>query len=393
MFYHNLKYSLKTLFRDKGLIFWTFAFPILLGFFFNLAFSDIEKNETLDIIDIAIINNYEYQNNTMIKEAFKELGSNTSTNQLFNVKYTDIKEADKLLDNNEIEGYILLENNDKKIVVKENGINATVIKSVVDELSTNEKIINELIKDELSSNSNYATDINKIYEKVYDKAQNLMNNDNNITDISSKNLSYTLIEFYTLIAMSCLYGGTIGIVSINNNLANMSNKGKRKSIAPTKKSTLLLSSLLASYIVQIIGVALLLLFLYLVLKIDFGTNPLFVIILTLSGSLAGLVMGIFIATVLKCNEAIKTGTIIAITMFFCCLAGMMGITLKYVIDTNVPLLNIINPANMITDGFYSLYYYETLDRFWFNILSLLIFSLVLSVISYKTLRRQKYDSI
>ncbi len=391
MFYHNLKYSLKTLFRDKGLIFWTFAFPILLGLFFNLAFSDIEKSETLDVIDIAIIDNYEYQNNTMIKEAFKELGSSTSNNQLFNIKYVDIDEANKLLDDNKIEGYILLENNDKKIVVKENGVNATVIKSVVDELSTNEKIINELVKDELSTNTN--KDISKIYENVYKKARNLMTKDNNITDISSKNLSYTVIEFYTLIAMSCLYGGTIGLVAISNNLANMSDKAKRKSISPTSKSSMLLSSLLASYIVQIIGVALLLLFLYLVLKIDFGTNPLFVIILTLSGSLAGLTTGVFIGTVLKCNESVKTGIIIAITMFFCCLAGMMGITLKYVIDTNIPILNIINPANMITDGFYSLYYYETLNRFWFNIASLLIYSFILVLISYKTLRRQKYDSI
>lgn len=391
MFYHNLKYSLKTLFRDKGLIFWTFAFPILLGLFFNLAFSDIEKSETLDVIDIAIIDNYEYQNNTMIKEAFKELGSSTSNNQLFNIKYVDIDEANKLLDDNKIEGYILLENNDKKIVVKENGVNATVIKSVVDELSTNEKIINELVKDELSTNTN--KDISKIYENVYKKVQNLMTKDNNITDISSKNLSYTVIEFYTLIAMSCLYGGTIGLVAISNNLANMSDKAKRKSISPTSKSSMLLSSLLASYIVQIIGVALLLLFLYLILKIDFETNPLFVIVLTLSGSLAGLTTGVFIGTVLKCNESVKTGIIIAITMFFCCLAGMMGITLKYVIDTNIPILNIINPANMITDGFYSLYYYETLNRFWFNVASLLIYSLILVLISYKTLRRQKYDSI
>lgn len=391
MFYHNLKYSLKTLFRDKGLIFWTFAFPILLGLFFNLAFSDIEKSETLDIIDIAIIDNYEYQNNTIIKEAFKKLGSSTSNNQLFNIKYVDIDEANKLLDDNKIEGYILLENNDKKIMVKENGVNATVIKSVVDELSTNEKIINELVKDELSTNTN--KDISRIYEEVYKKAQNLMTKDNNITDISSKNLSYTVIEFYTLIAMSCLYGGTIGLVAISNNLANMSDKAKRKSISPTSKSSMLLSSLLASYIVQIIGVTLLLLFLYLILKIDFGTNPLFVIILTLSGSLAGLTTGVFIGTVLKCNESVKTGIIIAITMFFCCLAGMMGITLKYVIDTNIPILNIINPANMITDGFYSLYYYETLNRFWFNIASLLIYSLILILISYKKLRRQKYDSI
>jgi ABC-2 type transport system permease protein len=80
-------------------------------------------------------------------------------------------------------------------------------------------------------------------------------------------------------------------------------------------------------------------------------------------------------------------------MFCSFLSGMMGITMKYVIDKNVPILNIINPANMITDGFYSLYYYDTLDRFYFNLFSLVIFSIVLIVISVLCLRRQKYDSI
>ena len=80
-------------------------------------------------------------------------------------------------------------------------------------------------------------------------------------------------------------------------------------------------------------------------------------------------------------------------MFLSFLSGMMGITMKYVIDKNIPILNMINPANMITDGLYSLYYYTYLDRYYFNLISLIIFSLTLIVISSLCLRRQKYDSI
>lgn len=67
--------------------------------------------------------------------------------------------------------------------------------------------------------------------------------------------------------------------------------------------------------------------------------------------------------------------------------------MKYIIDKNVPIVNKLNPASMITDGFYSLYYYDTLDRYLFNIASLLIFSGIMILISYFGLRRQKYDSI
>ena len=57
MFLHNFKYTLKTLFRDKTLIFWTFAFPLLMATFFNLAFANIIEDEKLKVMDIAIINN------------------------------------------------------------------------------------------------------------------------------------------------------------------------------------------------------------------------------------------------------------------------------------------------------------------------------------------------
>ena len=109
--------------------------------------------------------------------------------------------------------------------------------------------------------------------------------------------------------------------------------------------------------------------------------------------LAGLSLGIFIATVFKCSENLKTGIIISVTMLGCFLSGMMGVTMKYIVDKNIPILNRINPASMITDGFYTLYYYDNLDRYYFNLVSLGIFAIILISIAIGFLRRQKYDSI
>lgn len=50
-----------------------------------------------------------------------------------------------------------------------------------------------------------------------------------LKNISNNNLSYTMIEFYTLIAMACLYGGILGMVAINQNLPNMSAIRKKNS--------------------------------------------------------------------------------------------------------------------------------------------------------------------
>ena len=232
------------------------------------------------------------------------------------------------------------------------------------------------------------------YSNLYSEISKIMEqNSANIENISNKNLSYTMIEFYTLIAMTCLYGGILGVTAINNNLANMSSKGKRVSMTPTSKGKVVISTVIGSYFVQLIGLALLFVFTVFVLKIDYGDNLLLIILLSLAGSFAGLTMGVAIGTLLKTNENMKTGIIISVTMLGCFLSGMMGITMKYMVDKNVPIVNKLNPAAMITDGFYSLYYYDTFNRYFFNVASLLIFSLIMIAISFISLRRQKYDSI
>ena len=361
-----------------------------------MAFSNIENSEKLEIIDIAIVDNDEFQNNELYKEALKTLSDEGNADRLFNTRYVTEEEAKQLLEKNEITGYMILEEDTPKVVVTTSGINETILKYVVEEITTNGQIVESLMDKEInkelsSGNYNlYNLDYKKIYENVLEKTQN---QEVRITNISNNNLSYTMIEFYTLIAMACLYGGILGMVAINKNLANMSSNGKRVSVAPTTKGKVIFSSILASYITQLVGLTLLFIYTIFVLKVDYGTNLPLIILLGIVGSLAGLSMGLAIGTILKTNENVKTGIVIAVTMLGCFLSGMMGITMKYIIDTNAPIINKINPASMITDGFYSLYYYDTLDRYYFNIISLLIFSIIMILISYTSLRKQKFENL
>ena len=393
MFIHNFKYSLKTLFRNKALIFWTFAFPIILGTFFNMAFSNIESSEKLDIINIAIIKNDDFNNNEIFKTAFEELSDKNNDDRLFETRYTTEEEAKKLLEDEEIVGYMKLVNDEPKLTFTTSGINETIFKYVSEEITQTSNIIKNLSEEEIKKEmiaGNYNIDYESIYNNVIELTEE---DDVRLNNVSNSNLGYTMIEFYTLIAMACLYGGILGAVAINQNLANMTNQGKRVSVSPTSKGKIILSSVLASYITQLVGVALLFLYTIFVLKVDYGNKLGLDIALAMAGSLAGLSLGVAVATTIKSNDNVKTGIIIAITMLGCYLSGMMGITMKYIIDKNIPIINKLNPASMITDGFYSLYYYDTLDRYIFDIGSLLIFAFVLIAISYISLRRQKYDSI
>lgn len=391
MFIHNLKYTIKTLFKNKVLIFWTFAFPIILGLFFNMAFSNIEKDEKLQVFDIAVVNNNQFQKEKIYQETLKELSH--GEDKLFNIKYVSQKKAAKLLNNFDIKGYIIFKSDKPEVVIKENGTYQTIIKFVITEINQNKIMIENLSKKEVENkitNGNFSITQEKIVDNILNK---IKNEKIELQNISNSNLSYMQIEYYTLIAMACMYGGMLGLTAINNSLANMSSKGKRISVSPNKKSVIVLSSAIGSYIVSLVGLVLLLVFLKLILKVDFGDNAFLVILLSMIGNLAGISLGVLIASIFRVSEGAKTGITIAITMFLSVLSGMMGVTLKYVIDKNIPVVNLINPNNLITDGFYSLYYYDTLNRYFRDISYLLIFIIICLTISFVSLRREKYDSI
>ncbi len=387
MFWHNFKYTLKIVLRDHALIFWTFAFPLILATFFFLAFSNITSSESLDIINLAVVNNEAWKDDQIFRAALQELSDESSDDQLFNTKYVSRAEAEQLLESDEIAAYLLLEESAQNtqspaspqiptIFTSKSNIDSTIVQSVVESIAEQASIITTVLQENPAALKDLA------------KAEKA-----NIVDQSSSNLDYVMIEYYTLIAMICLYGGIIGMVAVNQLLADMSMSGRRIAISPARKSTLVFAALCASYLIQLVAVALLFLFLIFVLHVDFGTHLPLIILLALIGSLAGLALGVLLATTIKSTANTKVGLILAITMFGCFLAGMMGITMKYLVDTNLPLLNRLNPANLITDGLYSLYYYDTFDRYWGNIITLVIISFVMISISVYSLRKEQYDRL
>ena len=374
MFYHNFKCSLKILLKNKGLVFWTFVFPIILGIFFNMAFSDIDKKEKFNSIDIAVVSSEDFNNNIIFKQSIEFLSDEKSDNKMFNTVYTSKKKATYLLENNKIDGYLTFYGDNVNITIKKNGVNQTILKYIIEDIDSNKKIL---------------ADASNIPEAL----SLIKNNSVKLNNITNKNLGFSMIEYYTLIAMACLYGSMLSMYVLNYSQANISSVGKRVSVSSSKKTSLLLSGFFASYVVQLIGIFLLLFVTLFLFKVDYGNNLIYVFILSLFGSLAGLALGIAISSINNISEVTKNGILISIIMFCCFLSGMMGVSMKYIIDKNIPFLNKINPANMITDGFYSLYYYDNLNRFYFNLLSLFIFSIIMILISLRNLRRQEYDSI
>lgn len=379
MFGHIFTNRLKVLLRTRTMIFWTLIFPIALATFFNLAFSNLSSDEQFSPVNIAVVNDVNYQNEKNFKGILDNI-SIKNKDQVFNIKYLNNEDsAKKELEDNKISGYYIVK--DKiNMVVKKSGLEQTIMKYMVDNYYQTYSIMGNIYKFNPAS--------------LKDELINDINKDGNyFVDKSNENIDFTVVYFYTLIGMVCLYGGFFGINATKESEANLSKRAARVSVSPTHKLKNLLISLLAGFIIQYIEMLILLVYLIFVLGIDFGNQTVWILLLTFVGSFAGISLGTMVGVCNKKSEGAKTGILLAVTMTCSFLAGMMMLQIKYIIAENAPIIGKINPVTMVTDALYSLYYYSNLDRYFYNIISLIIFSIIMICISYLFIRRKKYDSI
>lgn len=354
------KYQLKTLIRSKSIIFWSLLFPIILGTFFNMAFSNLESAENFQKIKIALVGS---------DKSFESLIGNLE--DLFEYEVLSLDDAKKALDDNKISGYYEI-NETITTHVKGNGTNSTIMKYVLD---------NYYIYTSVGMN---------IYEMKGVILKDISDN-NFFNDISNAKVDNTVIYFYSLIGMVCIQAGSFGINAVSTNEANLSKKGARLSVSPTNKLFSLLISLLVALIVQYIELIVILSYFIFILGVNFGYIPQ-ILLISLFGILAGISLGTVVAISNKKKENFKQALLMVFVMSCSFLSGMMAVQIKYLMETKFPILAKINPVSLVTDGLLSLYYEDT-SRYFSNILSLFIFSFVMIVIAYSFARRKKYDSI
>jgi len=355
-------------------------FPIVLATLFKVAFSNIAASEVFKTIDIAIVDSTYYQQNEGFKGAI-DVVSKYATDKLFNVTKTSEKNAEELLNNSEIEGYIYL-NPEITLVVKSQGLNQTVIKTFLDNYKESASAIASImIANPEANHDNLIKDATtfKQYTKEISPSKGKPNT--------------TLNYFYALIAMTCLYGGFAGLKEIADIQGDLSKRAARINMAPVHKMKMFIYSLCAAFLIQFIVILIVLSYLYFALNIDFGNQLSYILLLCFVGCAAGISFGTMISALIKKSEGLKIGVLIGTSMTGSFLAGMMSSDIKYLVQKSIPILAYINPVALITDGFYSLYYYNNHQRFFVNISILTFLSIVFCLITYLIIRRQKYASL
>lgn len=379
MFTHIFINRLKVLLRDRSLIFWTLAFPIILGTFFNLALGNINSGEDFKSIKVAVVENEEYKKDEGFKETLKQVTQGEDP-LLDLTMVTNESEGKALLNESKVDGIIVIKDSIELIVLK-SGINQNIVRNFLDSYQQTISSANHI----LSENPKAA----------YEFFDNVESREAYIKEVSltSQEPDNVLNYFYTLIAMACFYASIFGNDEITKIQANLSPLAARINIAPVHKFKTLLASMSASFLISFLELLALLAFTIFILGVDYGTKTGLVVFTILIGSIAGVSFGALISATVKKDENLKIGILMGVTMTGSFLAGMMYQDMKYIISKYVPVLSYLNPVNLLTDALYSLYYYDTLTRYAINMVCLIVFIVLSWLVTYILIRRRKYASI
>lgn len=373
MFFQLFYYRLLRILRCREELFWTLLFPLILGTLFYASFGNLMKNGVeSEPIPIAVIHNTSSEEFDMVLSSVAD----GSKDALLQIKEVSSKEeAQKLLDDEDISG-ILYVDTTPSLDVKEENLDTSILKAFLDQYIQSMSVIQNTEKAQP--------------DRMLQVAAALMESSDFVKQghLGTKDLSGLAQFFYALIAMACLYGCFSG-ASCASDMSAATDLGARRSVAPIHKLTVILADFLATVVILFCSLLILLFYLYVILDLSLGTNLPLILLTCLAGCIIGVANGVVIGSINRLKENTRIGILIGITMIFCFLSGLMLSGMKNIVEHNIPILNRINPAALITDCFYSLNAYDTYERYITNIAILFGMAFLLCILSYFMLRKER----
>lgn len=378
----NFKYALLRLMRNKANLFWILVFPIVLGCFFKIAFSNITASESFHTIPVAVVEG-DNADATAFHTMIEQL-SGDSEDAMLSATFCDDKKARTLLEKGKVDG-IFYTTDTVELAVNSDLSDASINQSILQSLLTQYYLNRDLIVQILTTNpGNIESLVDSIGQSVDTRKEVSLTRNN--TDTYDQ-------YFYNLIAMACLYTAMGGINLAINNSANLSSLAARKTIAPAKRAALIGTELLAIILFESLLNMVSFLFIVTVLGIHMTTHLGLAMLTILISTTFSITFGMFLGCVGPKSEGGKTGLMFAVVMPLCFLSGLMMGTMRMVVEKYAPFVNRINPAALISDSFYALNNYDTLTRYTDNILTLLLMTVLFLIISILVTRRKTYASL
>ena len=389
------KGALATLVRNRELFVWALAFPLLLSTMFMFMFANLDDAQDFNPVPTGIVEDEAYADNPAFATIIDTLAK-PGDDQLLSVqKFANADDAKEALVSGEVAGMFWVDPEgvpelavgaEATMGMTTGDINRSILKTVADTYVRNSELMGSIAA------------VNPLVFTQPDVVEQAFEH-----GALTEQVSLTRSEpvqsvrfFYALFGMAALFGAQIGLVAICATQPNLSALGARRAIGAISRSKTLAGTLAASWLLSFVCLVVAFLYVRFVIGVDFAGREAACIAALVVASLFSTAFGTALGTLPKTSLSIKVGILTGLTCFLSLFAGLYGEPCMQLADEvarNFPVLAALNPAKVITDAFYCLYYYDSLAPFAGKALTLVAMAAVLFGLSALFMRRQRYASL
>lgn len=400
---NTFKYLVLALVRDKEMMIWSLAFPIILSTCFIFMFAGLDNIGQTEPVRTVVVQDAAYDGDEAFQSFIEGIsGSAEGEQPLLAVDFAPTREeatarmAASAQEEHPIEGVLLVSDKGMPEILLSNAASSddpqmgnvyqSILVTAADSYASRRKLVTDLMEDDPRALANQAVaDALSAVEPLTQKVS--------VTQNAPKE---SVRYYFALLGFAAVMGAQGSLIAVLWLLPRTSALGARRSVGGTSRLRSLLGTLAACWIVSFACLVVAYLFMRFVAGVDFAGRDLLCLAALAVSSLMATALGAAIAVLPRLNSNAKAGVLTAFVCIASLFAGLYGqptMELADIVATACPASQWVNPAVQVSQAMFSLMYYDTLAPFLTHIAVLLVMAAVLLACSAAALRRQRYASL
>ncbi|MCL2631815.1 MAG: ABC transporter permease [Coriobacteriia bacterium] len=405
--------TFKVLIRDKGVLLWSVLFPLVLSTLFYSMFNKLDAEFQLDPLPVIIVadeNYHKAQSFATLVDGLSGGGAAAATDDtgggggdagaLLSVTFVDTQDqALQLMASSDSElyylGYIIVDSDGMPRYAMDSRLASgldtftTIKQSIV--LSILDRYIQdyELITAIAASEPQLFADPDFIDTLLLQQSYTFRGS------ITANPPSDALRYYYAVLAFTCIMMMNFGRLAIDNWKASTSPLGARRALGSYSWVHSLAPTLMAAWVLSMACATIGFLYIRFGFQISFGGKEPACLAVLAASTMVSTFLGALLGAVTIPGGA-KSGISAFIANFLSLFAGLYGPASQQLGDfiaREAPILAAINPVRQVSDAFFSLYYYDSYQRFTEILITLGIMVVVFFAASVGMMRKQQYKSL
>lgn len=402
---HSLKYAFITTVKNKNTFVWTFIFPIALSTFMFLSFGNVYKDElVMNSIPVAVEEGVE---ETQISvQNFLEGAKQKNGDPYFVVSVLSKEAAKEALENGDVSAIVTTEGLTPTVVVNGNDFKEEIVITAMNEYLKYQQTVVGILSDYIK-NGFVGENGERIAPGGLTPEQTAEASAAILAKIEEFKTDETFFEetslakgpqniynnfFYATFAMGCLFA-CLGAVNLTDKLMpGRTPLSGRLNICGTSKLKMVISQMSVNLLV-VFAAQMGAYFYMRLIGIELTDDILAVAGILLAGASFGISLGVLIGAIPRLGEGSKVGIGVGVTMLISFLADLCTTGIKDSIERNMPIINRISPAALISDSFMTIYVYDDYDRYFRNLITLVAMAVVITTIAIFILSRSRANKM